>query len=131
MLLKCCLNYFVAGFADLTLAHRALAAAEILALAAALMTNFFLAGLAAGFGAAAALAATFTAGATTAGLAVPLILAQRAFWAARTLAMADALIFFWAGHAASAVGDLAVALPPSNWLSWVSSFVISSLRSAA
>jgi len=76
----------------LILAQRAFARAESLALAAALIVNFFLAGLAAGLTLAA------------------LILAHLAFWAAATLALPAALIppFFLGALVVGVAAGLAV-----------------------
>lgn len=85
-------------------AHRALAAALILALAAALIVNFFGAGLA--------------------GL-TDLILAHRAFWAAMILARPAALIFRFFFGAGAATGS---GVEPSKRFNSVSKVSISSLR---
>jgi hypothetical protein len=78
-----------------------LAAALILALAAALIVNFFLAGLAA------------------------LILAHLAFWAAAILALPAALIFRLFFGALAATG---LAVEPANWFSFFSKASIFALR---
>ena len=99
----------------------ALIAALIFAFAAALIVNFFLAGLAAWTAGLAAATVLIT------GLAL-LTLAQRAFCAAAILALPAALMppFFGAGVAATAL-----AVDPSTWLSSFSKAAIFSLRSAA
>src|ERR1035437_8940557 len=112
-------------FAALTFAQRALAAALIFALAAALITNFFFAGLATTAtlaGVAAGLTADFAA----------LILAQRAFCAAATLALPAALMppFFF-GALPTTGAATGVADEPSNWLSSFSKSAIFSWRAAA
>jgi hypothetical protein len=99
--------------AALALAQRALAAAEIFALPAALIPPFFL-GTGPAFG--------FVAG------FAPLTFAQRNLAAALILALAAALIVnFFFGALTTAVWTV----EPSNWLSSLSKAVISSLRSAA
>src|SRR5580658_10459946 len=103
-------------FVPFIFAHRALAAALILAFAAALIVNFFLAGLAV----------------LTAGFAA-LILAHLAFWAATILALPAALIppFFFGALVAAGLTADGLAVEPNNWLNSFSSATIFSLRLAA